>query len=328
MAVPNRPANDLVISRYLLKHCKLWVWDFDDTLIDTTTYFIKSMEPEDIRRRSQKELDKEIPNWRYFKRVVIYLLSSGYKVGIASFGIYEIIHAYMDLIFGFNQQYFIRSNIMASCKDERMRKEYVMPTNKNTYIRELMNFYNIQSYDSVVLIDDSAANISAAAAAGMMTMQVGGRNKNELGSYVEFFNEDLMKNIDYREGITCGGDLYMRNKLSNLGDRKGPKTDKHMGIEDRFIYSDRIYIDQRAQRKRESNNKSNNKLKKEMKVERQNRIKSYNKWETMTEEPFSNIEDAKECSFCTNVAKDYYIWILLVIFILFMIYVLKVAIRK
>ncbi len=38
-----------------------------------------------------------------------------------------------------------------------------------------------------------------------------------------------MKNVDYKEGITCGGDLYMRNKISNLGDRKGPKMDKHMG---------------------------------------------------------------------------------------------------
>jgi phosphoglycolate phosphatase-like HAD superfamily hydrolase len=328
MAVPNKPTNDLVISRYLLKHCKLWIWDFDDTLIDTTTYFIKSMEPEDIRKRSIEELDREVPNWRYFKNVVIYLVSSGYKVGIASFGIYEIIRAYMDLIFGFNQQYFTRSNIMASCKEERMRREYVMPTNKNTYIRELMNFYKIQSYDSVVLIDDSATNISAAAAVGMMTVQVGGRNKNELGSYIEFFNEDLMKNIDYKEGITCGGDLYMRNKFSNLGDRKGPLMDKHLGVEDKYIYSDRIYIDQNAQKERESTNKLTDNIKKERLEERQNRVNSYNKWETMINEPFSNIEEVKDCSFCTNVAKDYYIWILLVIFVLFMIFVLKVVIKK
>lgn len=324
MAVPNPPTTDLVISRYLLKHCKLWVWDFDNTLIDTTTYFIKSMESDDIRKRSIEELDKEIPNWRYFKKVVLYLVSNGYRVSIASFGIYEIIRAYMDLIFGFNQKYFDRNNIMAACKEERMRREYVMPTNKNTYIRELMDFYKIQSYDSIVLIDDSAANIAAAAAAGMMTMQVGGRNENELGTYIEFFNEDLMKNIDYKEGITCGGELYMRNKFSNLGHRKGPKMDKHMGIEDKYIYSDRIYVDQRAQKER----KSNNKLKEEMKNERKNRIKSYNKWEKMVNEPFSNIDDAEECSFCTNVAKDYSIWVLLVIFILFMLFVLKVVVKK
>lgn len=340
MAVPNQPSNNLVISRYLLKHCNLWVWDFDDTLIDTTTYYIKSMEADDIRKRTVKELDKEIPNWRYFKQVVSYLFANGYRVAIASFGVYEIIRAYMDLIFGFNQQYFTKSNIMASCKSERMSREYVMPRNKNVYVKDLMNFYNIQSYNSVVLFDDNPSNIADAGGIGMMTVQVAGRNQNELGSYVSFFNEDLMKNVDYKEGITCGGDLYMRNKISNLGDRKGPKMDKHMGVDDKYIYSDRIYVDQRAQRKRKQ--ESEVQLKKQKIEQRKKRLRNannrgglifknegfQNRWEKIISEPFSNIEDAKECNFCTTVVKDQYIWGLLVIFVLFMLYVMKIVLKK
>jgi len=274
MAVANSPGNNLVISRYLLKHCKLWVWDFDDTLIDTTTYYIKSMEPDDIRKRTVEELDKEVPNWRYFKKVVSYLVANGYRVGIASFGVYEIIRAYMDLIFGFNQQYFTKSNIMASCKEERMKREYVMPKNKNPYIRNLMDFYKIQSYDDSVLFDDNPSNIADSAAIGMMTVQVAGRNQNELGSYVSFFNEDLMKNVDYKEGITCGGNLYMRNKLSNLGDRKGPKTDRQFGVDDKYIYSDRIYVDQRLQRKRKQ--ESEVQLRKEKLEQKKKRLRTAN----------------------------------------------------
>ena len=339
MAVPNLPPKDLVLSRHLLKHCNLWIWDFDDTIIDTTTYYKKSMEFDDIRKRSIDELDKEIPNWKYFKRIITYLVTNGYKVGIASFGVYEIIRAYMDLIFGFNQQYFTRSNIMASCKEKRMRREYVLPRNKNTYIRSLMDLYRIQSFDSVVLFDDNPSNIADAASVGMMSIQVAGRNENELGSYVSFFNEDLMKNIDYKAGITCGGDLYMRSKFSNLGDRKGPKMDKHNGVEEKYIYSDRFYVDQKAQRKRKQNNGV--RLRKEKEEQKKKRIKSnnnelryednegfQNKWEKMINEPFSNIEDASDCNFCTNVVKDKYIWFLFVFFTLFMLYVIKIVVKK
>ena len=57
MAVPNQPPENLQISFYLYKNYDLWIWDFDDTLIDTTTYYIKSMEREDILNRKLSELD-------------------------------------------------------------------------------------------------------------------------------------------------------------------------------------------------------------------------------------------------------------------------------
>ena len=98
--------NNEIVSKYLLDKFDLWLWDWDDTLIDTTTYYVKSMEPEDIINRSHRELDIEVPNWRYFKKIINELVLSGKRVGIVSFGTYKIIRAYMDLIFGFNQKLF------------------------------------------------------------------------------------------------------------------------------------------------------------------------------------------------------------------------------
>ena len=112
----NSDNTPLIISLYLLKHCKLWVWDFDDTLIDTKYYYKTSMDPDKIRNRTDIELTNEIPQWRYFKRLVEYLVKNGKYVAIASFGTYEIIKAYMDRIFGFNQHYFMTKNLIASRK--------------------------------------------------------------------------------------------------------------------------------------------------------------------------------------------------------------------
>ena len=56
--------DDLIISYYLLKKCKLWVWDFDDTLIDTNYYYKTSMEPNDILKRTDEELTNEIVSLR------------------------------------------------------------------------------------------------------------------------------------------------------------------------------------------------------------------------------------------------------------------------
>ena len=102
-----------ILSPRLYKKYDLWLWDWDDTIIDTKTYYINSMEPEDIVKRSIKELDNEIPNWRFFKVFVQYLVASGKKVGIVSFGTYKIIKAYMDLLFGMNQKIFTNKNLIA-----------------------------------------------------------------------------------------------------------------------------------------------------------------------------------------------------------------------
>ena len=96
------------ISNYLVEKFKLWIWDFDDTLIDTTTYYKLSMETKDIMQRTNNQLTIDFPNWEFFRDLVIFLISRGVRVGIASFGTYRIIRAYMDRIFGLNQKIFTR----------------------------------------------------------------------------------------------------------------------------------------------------------------------------------------------------------------------------
>ena len=46
-------------------------------------------------------------------------VKNGKRVGIVSFGTGHIIQAYMNRIFGVNQLYFHRNNILALCRDEK-----------------------------------------------------------------------------------------------------------------------------------------------------------------------------------------------------------------
>ena len=72
---------DLPVSFYLLKQCKLWIWDFDDTLIDASVYLKKDMNPEAILKRCDAELDEDVPQWRYFRRLTEFLVMHGRYVG-------------------------------------------------------------------------------------------------------------------------------------------------------------------------------------------------------------------------------------------------------
>lgn len=322
MAVPNSPPSDLKISNYLIKHCDLWVWDFDDTLIDTSTYYVKSMEPESIHVRTNEELDKEFPSWRYFRKLVMYLVSSGKRVGIASFGTFEIIQAYMDRIFGFNQKFFTGTNIMASYKEERLKREFKLPINKNPYIYELMKFYNIQDYEKVVLFDDLPSNINDAATIGVLAIQIEGRDQNKIGTTLKLFSEEIMDKIDYDADIRCKANIYLRRDFGSIGHRKGPIRDKQFGVDRRKIYSDRIYVDEAAQLERVERNR---KRKRELNQDGLRYQTKPTTTKTVKTEGFTNKTDTqlKECNFCTKVAGDKYIWVLLLVLVLFMIYIIR-----
>lgn len=173
-----------IISTELLKKYDLWLWDWDDTIIDTTTYYIKSMEPTDISRRTNKELDKEVPNWRYFKLLIPYLVKNGVRVGIVSFGTYKIIRAYMNLIFGINQRYFTESNLIALCRDAKGAPIEFYP-NKNNFIEKIMNLYKLYEYDRVILFDDRMTNISDAIKSGIHGIKIIGKDNNKLNEYIK-----------------------------------------------------------------------------------------------------------------------------------------------
>ena len=199
---PNPNTNDekpLIISYYLLKNCRLWVWDFDDTLIDTKYYYKSNMEPEAIRKRTDTELTREVPQWRYFKSLVNYIVKHGIYVGIASFGTYEIIQAYMNRILGFNQTFFNSRNIIAPMYQERVCRRFQPPPNKNEYIYKMMKMYKVEDFKSVVLFDDLPSNIADAIGVGIVGIQMATPN-----------NGDKLKNTD-------GGDKYASGGVSNSG---------------------------------------------------------------------------------------------------------------
>lgn len=173
-----------IISDELLKKYNLWLWDWDDTLIDTTTYYIKSMEPKDIMNRSNEDLDREVPNWRYFKLLIPYLVKNGVRVGIVSFGTYKIIRAYMDLIFGINQRYFTQTNLIALCRDSNGAPTEFYP-NKNVFIDRIMNFYKLENYSKVILFDDRMTNISDAIKLGITGIKIIGKDDDKLNERIK-----------------------------------------------------------------------------------------------------------------------------------------------
>ena len=213
---------DLPISFYLLKNCKLWVWDFDDTLIDSTTYIKRDMSPSKIRIRTDAELDIEVPQWRYFKRLVEFLVMHGRYVGIASFGTYEIIQAYLDRIMGFNQKYFNKNNIIAPTYSERGDRAFTLPPHKNEYIYKLMQMYKVQDFKRVVLFDDMASNISEATAIGIVAIQIATpRNGDDRNLY---FGAWLMDDFDSKIADDCGKEIYLNRTFTGVSNKNNEDT--------------------------------------------------------------------------------------------------------
>jgi hypothetical protein len=209
----------IIISPYLEKNMQLWVWDFDDTLIDIRAYKRHNMDPSVIRDHlSDAELTADIPNWGYFKKLVQYLVATGKRVGIASFGTYSIIKAYMDRIFGTNQKYFGPNNLLATCPEIGCNRSCIdMPLNKNAYILKIMKFYRIQGFESVVLFDDSSSNIADALRIGISAFQID-ETTGLFGAQIMFMIEAKIQN-------KCEVEVCGPSTFGSLGDRKRWKYD-------------------------------------------------------------------------------------------------------
>lgn len=212
----------LVTSNYLVDNIHLWLWDFDDTLIDTTTYYIKSMEPKDILKRTDAELDKEFPSWRFYKVLIPDLVKRGRGVGIVSFGTGRIIKAYMDRIFGLDQKLFHTKNLKAVCRDERGIPIDLYP-NKNKFIKEIMDFYRINNFNKVVLFDDLMSNIAAATTLGIISYKIPGvkgskyhRIDNFGHNSQELFTHDSLIKLELQLKKLCKG----KDIFSAIGSRK------------------------------------------------------------------------------------------------------------
>ena len=223
------------IPNYLHKYMDLWVWDWDDTLIDTSAYKRHSMSPDFIKYKlSDRELDEDWPHWRFFRSLIYYLVENGKRVGIASFGTYVIIRAYMDRIFGSGQQLFIKANIYATCYDINCNRDYsTTPVNKNSYIQRLMNHYRITDTSHVILFDDMPSNIADATQFGVLAIQMGNLNTNTgryesdisglFGAHTlydfqkRYENTCTLQGVNPKTGYGFGGPSMA---FGQLGDRK------------------------------------------------------------------------------------------------------------
>ena len=84
-----------IISPFIRKQFSLWLWDWGDCLINNSLYYGKTMSPEEISKKTDTELDNEIPSWRFFQQLIPYLTKYGIRVGIVSFSVQSIIKAYI-----------------------------------------------------------------------------------------------------------------------------------------------------------------------------------------------------------------------------------------
>ena len=185
----------------ILDSIDLWVWDFDDTLIDTKAYYTRNsnhMKRQVILNRSDEELDSEIPNRRFFVYLVKKLVNNkNKKVVIASWGTYYIIQAYMDRIFGENQKYFTKQNILTINRDKYNRVIPPYPKDKNYMLKPLMEKYNIQDPSKVVFFDDSKPNIDASKMLGIYSIHIPGKHNQERkkGNKCSLFCEKHLKKL-------------------------------------------------------------------------------------------------------------------------------------
>ena len=108
----------ILISPYLEKNIELYIWDWDDTLIDINAYYRHSMNPNYIiNTLPESEFFRDFPHHQYFKELVLYLIKNGKRVGYCKFRYifyYKSIYGkdYLVLI----KILFILRNMFASCK--------------------------------------------------------------------------------------------------------------------------------------------------------------------------------------------------------------------
>ena len=68
MAVKSDPG--IALSQYLVDKCTLWVWDWDNTIINTDAYLKHNMDDDYISNLTDAQLAEDIPYVDYFRSVV------------------------------------------------------------------------------------------------------------------------------------------------------------------------------------------------------------------------------------------------------------------
>lgn len=124
----------------------LVVWDFDQTILAIHSYALR-IEAEDVPRRN---LYEDFAHLDFFCAVVRALVAADVKVAVASFGKFEVIHAYLERAFG--EVLFHRDNI---CTPSQVgsRDGFSLRGGKNLQLKKLLGDYGITDRFRVLFFD-------------------------------------------------------------------------------------------------------------------------------------------------------------------------------
>jgi hypothetical protein len=73
---------------------RLFVWDFDETVLKVHSFALRVTEEEAATR----ELSGDVADLPYFRRCVQSALEQGHVCAVATFGLYPVVQAYLDRI--------------------------------------------------------------------------------------------------------------------------------------------------------------------------------------------------------------------------------------
>lgn len=210
---------------------KLYVFDFDDTLIAKDCYNegfymlngfkkIHSMSNSDI-------IEYFFPNKYLFYNIVKNIINNGSKISIASFGnkllIYLILDKYWKGITQTSISNILDNNTLLGIEDI---SEYdIYKSKKNTMLKRLMSYHNIGNKQDVVFIDDKLRNISMAKQDGYGGYWINNSERQIHGiSYDDAIHLKIFP-VDYQLDTHCKNNFdYIKVSQSYIEDITKPNN--------------------------------------------------------------------------------------------------------
>jgi len=138
---------------------KLVVLDFDQTVLRIHS-FSEGISEEEVALR---DLEADFANLEFFQALVIAAKQRNITIAVASFGVFEVIRAYLSRACGpdvWNRENICTPGAVGS------RDGCALIDGKNTQIETLRTTFGVQHPKEVVFVDDDASNVKRARAAG------------------------------------------------------------------------------------------------------------------------------------------------------------------
>jgi hypothetical protein len=129
----------------LVRHVRLVVWDFDQTLLRIHSWALQIL-PAQVAARRMADDFADLP---LFIALVRALVAAGVAVAVASFGRYETIQTYLDIVLG--PGLFTRDNISTPSM-VGSRDGFQLAKGKNTQLQALAAQFRVKP-DQVIFFD-------------------------------------------------------------------------------------------------------------------------------------------------------------------------------